>query len=57
MATQLQKLKSEFRTFKSEVIEILEKVVDYLHEKDVLGSERVRTERLKALINSLKKGA
>ncbi len=54
MATQLQKLKSEFQTFKSKVIEILEKINNYNHEKDVLGPERTRTEKLKTLINSLK---
>lgn len=56
MATGLQKLKSEFQTFKSEVIEILEKINNYNYEKDVLGPERTRTEKLKTLINSLKKG-
>ena len=56
MATGLQKLKLEFQNFKSEVIEILEEINDYNYTKDVLGPERIRTEKLKQLINSLKKG-
>ena len=56
MATQLQKLRSEFQTFKSEVVKILEEINDYNYEKDVLGPERTRTEKLKTLINSLKEG-
>lgn len=56
MATGLQKLRFEFQNFKSEVIEILEKINDYNHEKDVLGPERQKTEKIKELINSLKKG-
>lgn len=54
MASQIQKLKSEFEAFKKEVINILEEINSYLHEKDTLGPERIKTERIKGLINSLK---
>jgi len=54
MASQIQKLRFEFQTFKKEVLGIFEEIVDYLHEKDVLGPERVKTERIKKLIESLK---
>jgi len=56
MASEAEKLKFEFQIFKENVIGILEEVVDYLYVKDVLGPERERTERMKKLINSLKKG-
>ena len=54
MASQIQQLKKEFHSFKKEVIGILEELCDYLYEKDVLGMERVKTERIKTLIKSLK---
>ena len=54
MASPIQKLKKEFQAFKKETIEILEELNDYNYEKDVLGTERVKSKRIKKLIKSLK---
>ena len=54
--SQVQELRKEFRAFKNDVIKVLEEVIDYLWQKDVLGMERAKTEKIRRLINSLKKG-
>lgn len=54
--SQIQILRDEFEAFKVDVIKILEETLDYLYEKDVLGMERSKTEKIKRLIESLKKG-
>lgn len=52
----VQELRKEFTAFKNGVIRILEEINNYNHERDTLGIERVKTEKIKRLINSLKKG-
>ena len=55
--SQIQKLKTEFemfKTFKKEVVEVLEALNNYNFEKDTLGTERVKSEQIRKLINSLK---
>lgn len=54
--SQIQILRDEFKAFKTDVIVILEDIVDYFWTKDVLGMERSKSEKIKALIKSLKKG-
>ena len=54
--SQIQILRSEFEAFKVAVIKILEETLEYLWTKDVLGMERTKTEKIKRLIDSLKKG-
>lgn len=54
MASEIQQLKKKFQGFKKEVIGILEELCDYLYERDVLGTERKKAERIKELIKSLK---
>lgn len=52
--SQIQILRSEFRTFKKEAIGILEALNDYNSEKDILGTERVKSEEIRKRINLLK---
>jgi len=52
--SQIQRLTSKFQAFRREVIGILEEINNYLHERDVLGSERVKSEKIRKRINSLK---
>lgn len=52
----VQDLRKEFTAFKNNVIVILEEINIYNFEKDTLGMERVKTQKIRRLINSLKKG-
>jgi len=52
--SQIQELKTEFRAFKSKAVEILEKLNRYNYEKDTLGIERIKSQEILKLINSLK---
>lgn len=52
--SQIQRLKQEFKRFKKDTIRILEEINNYNFDRDVLGTERVKSRRIKALIKSLK---
>lgn len=52
--SQIQELRTEFQSFKKEALDIFEEIVDYLWQKDTLGTERVRSEEIKKQIKSLK---
>ena len=55
--SQIQIVRTEIMMLKRKVIkavEIIEQINDYNHEKDVLGPERMKSERIRELINSLK---
>ena len=52
----VQELRKEFTAFKNNVIVILEEINIYNFEKDTLGMERAKTQKIRRLINSLKKG-
>ena len=54
--SQVDYLRIEFKAFKNDVIRILEEINNYNHDRDTLGMERMKTEKIKGLINSLKKG-
>lgn len=54
--SQIHKLRTEFMMFKREVASIFEELNNYNYERDTLGTERVKSEKIRKRINSLKEG-